>query len=155
MRQTPRRRTTRIVPSTRPRAGSLSEADLERGDLFFGRIEVEEGRMLEKRWLVVSTDAINHAGIHPIVARVTDKARERNVPTAVEVEPDAENNLPEVSYVLCHDLLTLIEDAIGDRFGRLGAVDQARVDIALRYALSLDGAGGADPGADPEESIPF
>jgi mRNA-degrading endonuclease toxin of MazEF toxin-antitoxin module len=93
--------------------------------------------MIKKRWLVVSTNAINDAAMHPILARVTEKVRERSVPTAVEVEPDSENNLPVISYVLCHDLLTLSASQVGDRFGRLAIVDLVRVEDALRYALSL------------------
>lgn len=93
--------------------------------------------MLRERWLVVSTNAINRVGLYPILARVTATVRERKVPTAVEIEPDGENNLPEISYVLCHDLLTLPFDQHGDTFGRLGVVDVVRVEEALRYALSL------------------
>ena len=93
--------------------------------------------MLKKRWLVASTNAINDSGMYPVLVRVTRAARERTVPTAVEVEPDEENNLPEISYVLCHDLLTLPFDQLGERFGQLGSLDLARCEVALRYALSL------------------
>jgi mRNA-degrading endonuclease toxin of MazEF toxin-antitoxin module len=93
--------------------------------------------MLKKRWIVVSTNAINNLGLYPILVRVTKKDRERSAPTAIEVDPDAENNLPEVSYALCHDLLTLPFDQMGEQFGRLGTLDLARVEVALKYALSL------------------
>jgi hypothetical protein len=42
-----------------------------------------------------------------------------------------------VSYALCHDLLTLPFDQMGEQFGRLGTLDLARVEVALKYALSL------------------
>jgi mRNA-degrading endonuclease toxin of MazEF toxin-antitoxin module len=93
--------------------------------------------MVKKRWLVVSTNAINEIGLYPILVRVTKKARERAAPTAVEVEPDEANNLPEVSYVLCHDLLTLPFDQLDEQFGHLGPLDLSRVETALKYALSL------------------
>jgi mRNA-degrading endonuclease toxin of MazEF toxin-antitoxin module len=94
------------------------------------------GEPLTKRLLVVSGQAINQAGMHAIVARLTVKGRDRSVPTAVEVELSVENSLPKLTYVLCHDLVTIRQESL-ERFGRLGIVDLVRVEGGLRYALSL------------------
>jgi mRNA-degrading endonuclease toxin of MazEF toxin-antitoxin module len=124
-----------VFGDTQDRRKSLT---LQRGDLVFGSLETNEtGDVATKRFLVVSTDAINELGMFPVLVRVTKKTRDRSAPTAVEVEPDSENNLPETSYFLCHDLVTLSRENIGERFGRLGIADLFHVEEALRYALSL------------------
>lgn len=73
----------------------------------------------------------------PIVVRVTSRWRVRNVPTSVELDA-GEASLPEVSWVLCHELHTLPatfldEDAVGE----LSFARMLEVDAALKRALDL------------------
>jgi mRNA-degrading endonuclease toxin of MazEF toxin-antitoxin module len=75
--------------------------------------------------------------MHAVTARITSRARDRSIPTAVEVDPDHENRLHAPSYVLCHDLLTVPQIDLSAPFGRLGPADLFAVEAALRYALSL------------------
>lgn len=123
---------------------SLGGANLERrltvrrGDLCIVELELDGG-VARKPVLVVSSDAINQAGMHAVTIRVTSRTRPRAIPTAVEVDPDHENGLAETSYVLCHDLLTVRQAELGTPFGRLGPADLFAVERGLRYALSLGG----------------
>jgi mRNA-degrading endonuclease toxin of MazEF toxin-antitoxin module len=116
-----------------------AQLSLRRGDLVFGLLELTDtDEMVRKRFVVVSTDAINELGMFPILARISENHRDRRAPTAVEVEPDRENHLPSTSHVLCHDLVTLPSGQLGDSFGRLSVVDLFRVEAGLRYSLYLD-----------------
>jgi mRNA-degrading endonuclease toxin of MazEF toxin-antitoxin module len=82
--------------------------------------------------VIVSDRAVTLA-LHPIVARVTSVERERVVPTAVAIEPGEVEGLPQHSYVLCHDLVTLND---GDLVQRLGVVPTQRLlDIENRLAF--------------------
>ncbi len=82
--------------------------------------------------VIVSDRAVTLA-LHPIVARVTSVERERAVPTAVAIEPGEVDGLPERSYVLCHDLVTLND---GDLVKRLGIISTQRLlEIENRLAF--------------------
>lgn len=108
-----------------------------RGELYVAALEVAFGSP-EKVVAVVSTNAINAAGLHAIVVRLTTTIRERSVPTAVEIEPDSENRLDEASFVLCHDVTTVRREALSERaIGRLSTVDLFKVEKALAYAFDL------------------
>ncbi len=82
--------------------------------------------------VIVSDRAVTLA-LHPIVARITSVERERAIPTAVAIEPGEVEGLPERSYVLCHDLVTLND---GDLVKRLGVLPTQRLlDIEDRLAF--------------------
>jgi mRNA-degrading endonuclease toxin of MazEF toxin-antitoxin module len=87
--------------------------------------------------LVVSWKAINEGLRSPIVARITSRARERALPTYVPLEA-GEAGLPEPSYVLCHDLVTLRESDFRRRSGLLPLGRMLEVERALRQALALE-----------------
>lgn len=87
--------------------------------------------------LVVSWQAINEGLRSPVVARITSRVRERSLPTYVPLEA-GEAGLPEASYVLCHDLVTLRESDFRRRAGVLPLGRMLEVDNALRRALALD-----------------
>jgi mRNA-degrading endonuclease toxin of MazEF toxin-antitoxin module len=70
-----------------------------------------------------------------VVADITSNPRERSLPTAVEIDSD-ESGLPEVSYVLCHELATMRRDRLGATpFGRLSPSELWRVEQALEMVI--------------------
>ena len=98
--------------------------------------------------MVVSRDAINER-MKVITADVTSTHRERVLPTAVQVEPSAENGLPEPCYVICHELATLVVGRLdAEPIGRLSPADLWRVDEALSIALGMADLPGDPAGPD-------
>ena len=105
---------------------------IRRGAIYFADLP-NVGR---KPVLVVSWNAVN-AGMRPIVARVTRSWRVRNIPTYVELEA-GEANLPETSWILCHDLAVLPASLLDEQpAGELSFERMLQVDEALRRALAL------------------
>jgi mRNA-degrading endonuclease toxin of MazEF toxin-antitoxin module len=86
--------------------------------------------------LVVSADRLNRVLAYVNAARVTSVARERSLPTYVRVDAH-EGDLPEQSFILCHDLHTISQAALRDRIGSLGPYRMTEVEDALRTALDL------------------
>jgi mRNA interferase MazF len=105
---------------------------IHRGGVYFAALPT----IGDKPVLVVSWDAVNRGLRQPIVARVTSAARRRTLPTHVELEA-GEGGLTEPSVVLCHELVTLREDAIRRQAGTLPLGRLIEVDYALRRALDL------------------
>ena len=73
-----------------------------------------------------------------ITADITSTDRERSVPTAILIEPTAENGLSEPCYVICHELSTFVVGRLDiDPIGQLAPDDLWRVDEGLRIALDM------------------
>ena len=106
--------------------------NLLRGELYWAEMP-EIGRKL---FLIVSWNAVNRGLRQPIVARVTATERERALPTHVELKP-GEGGVPERSWILCHELVTLRESNLVERLGELPLGRVLEVDTALRRALDL------------------
>ena len=88
--------------------------------------------------VVVSADAINRAGMHVVVARLTRQDRYRAVPSVVVVEPEEQTGLAVTSFVLCHDLLTVPRSALDPRpIGSLPLGKIIETEEKLRYAFDL------------------
>ncbi len=86
--------------------------------------------------LVVSWHAAN-AGQRPIVVRVTSKWRPREIPTYVELDP-GEGGLREQSWVLCHEMTMLLEEAIDkEPLGTLSFGRMLEVNAALKRTLDI------------------
>ena len=88
--------------------------------------------------LIVSAQSLNRALAHVTAARITATDRERSLPTYVSLDPP-EAELPQRSFVLCHELHTIPKAALRERAGKLGPLRMAQVEDALRTALDLDG----------------
>lgn len=86
--------------------------------------------------LVVSARVVTVA-LRPIVARITSIARARSIPTAVELDDGEVTGLTSRSWVICHDLATLVADAPPEAIGRLSPARMLEVEAALRAALDL------------------
>jgi mRNA-degrading endonuclease toxin of MazEF toxin-antitoxin module len=88
--------------------------------------------------LVVSAQTLNRVLTHVTAARITGADRERSLPSYVPLEPP-EGELPERSFVLCHELHPIPKAALRERVGQLGPTRMSEVETALRMALDLDG----------------
>ncbi len=105
---------------------------LERGDVAWASLP-GIGR---KPVVVVSTRVVSVA-LRPVVARVTSVERERALPTAVALDDGEVAGLPRHSWIVCHDLATLVTDAPIEPMGRLSPARMVDVENALRATLGL------------------
>lgn len=86
--------------------------------------------------LVVSARVVTLA-LRPIGARITSIDRDRPIPTAVRLEEGEVPGLPQSSWVICHDLFTLLTAEGLERVGTVSARRMVDVEDALRAALAL------------------
>jgi len=105
---------------------------LERGDVAW----VSLPRVARKPVVVVSTRVVSVA-LRPIVARITSVERDRPLPTAVALDDGEVPGLPRRSWVVCHDLATLVTDEPIEPMGRLSPARMVEVEDALRATLGL------------------
>lgn len=105
---------------------------LERGDVGWAVLPAI-GR---KPVVVVSTRVVTLA-LRPIVARITSVERDRPLPTAVALVDGEVSGLPSRSWVVCHDLATLVVDVPLERLGRLSPGRMLDIEDALRASLGL------------------
>jgi mRNA-degrading endonuclease toxin of MazEF toxin-antitoxin module len=106
--------------------------EVARGGLYFAALP----GVGDKRVLVVSWNAINHGLRSPIVCLVTSKARERSLPTDVQI-PAGEAGMDEDSWILCHEIATLDAEDFRREIGVLPTPLLVQVEAALRQALDL------------------
>ncbi len=104
----------------------------ERGDVCWARLP-EVGR---KPVLVVSARAVTLA-LRPIVVRITSIERVRPIATAVLLEEGEISGLPARSWVICHDLFTLLDPLALEHIGNISPSRMVDVEEALRAALAL------------------
>ena len=106
----------------------------ERGEVWAARI-AEVG----VKPVVLVSDRTVTIALRPIAARITSVERPRAVPTAVALAAGEVDGLPEHSYVLCHDLMTVRD---GDLLEQIGAIPRHRmieVEDRLTFVLGLSG----------------
>lgn len=105
---------------------------LERGDVGWASLP-GIGR---KPVVVVSTRVVSVA-LRPVVARITSIERDRPLPTAVALDDGEVAGLPGRSWIICHDLATLVGDEPLERLGVLSPARMVDVEDALRAVLGL------------------
>lgn len=105
---------------------------LDRGDVGWASLP-GVGR---KPVVVVSTRVVTIA-LRPIVARITSVERDRPLPTAVALSDGELLGLPARSWIVCHDLATLVTDEPIEPIGRLSPARIVDVENALRAVLGL------------------
>jgi mRNA-degrading endonuclease toxin of MazEF toxin-antitoxin module len=76
--------------------------------------------------------------LNPIVARITSVDRERSLATAVALDADEVDGLPQASFVLGHDLYTLPASDLVKHLGWLQWERMLEVDSAVLTALGVD-----------------
>lgn len=105
---------------------------LERGDVCWADLPAVGSKPV----LVVSGRVVTLA-LRPIVVRITSLDRERRIPTAVALSDGEVPGLPRRSWVICHDLFTLLDAGGLEPIGRLSPRRMVAVEDALRFALGL------------------
>jgi mRNA interferase MazF len=86
--------------------------------------------------VIVQTDAFpdNHAAV--VVCQLTSDLADAP-DFRVTIEPNPENGLRFKSQVIADKPITIRRERIGERIGRLGNPDMARLGIALAFVLGL------------------
>jgi mRNA-degrading endonuclease toxin of MazEF toxin-antitoxin module len=86
--------------------------------------------------VILSDHAVTLA-LRPIVARITSVERPRAVPTAVALGPGEVDGLPEHSYVLCHDLVTVQTDGLIEHMGTVPRERMIEIEDRLAFVFGV------------------
>ena len=87
--------------------------------------------------LIIQNDRGNSSPSYPLTIVASMSRTERELPLHVRITPSPENGLTDFTDVKCEQLMTISKDRLLTRIGRLSDQDLARVEAALRRALSL------------------
>ena len=104
----------------------------ERGEVWLARIE----QVGVKPVVLVSDRSVSIA-LRPIAARITSVERPRAVPTAVALAPGEVDGLPEHSYILCHDLMTLRDGSLVEQVGSVSRRRMVDVEDRLLFVFGM------------------
>ena len=107
---------------------------MQRGDLVTVSAAGDYGK--PRPAVIVQTDAFpeNHASV--VVCQLTSELADAP-DFRVTIEPKPENGLRLKSQVMADKPVTVRRDRIGQKFGRLGDQDMARLGIALAFVMGL------------------
>jgi mRNA interferase MazF len=107
---------------------------MQRGDLVTVSAAGDYGKL--RPAVIVQTDAFpeNHASV--VVCQLTSELADAP-DFRVTIEPKPENGLRLKSQVMADKPVTVRRDRIGQKFGRLGDQDMARLGIALAFVMGL------------------
>ena len=108
----------------------------ERGEVWFARL----AGVGVKPVVLVSDHTVTVA-MRPVAVRVTSVERPRSVPTVVALEPGEVEGLPDHSYVLCHDLMTIPDGRLVEQIGMVPRRRMVEVEDRLAFVLGMSGAG--------------
>ncbi len=86
---------------------------------------------------VILSDQTVTLALGPIVARITSVERARNIPTAVVLEPGEVDGLPERSYVLCHDLVTVQTEELVAHMGPVPSERMSEIEDRLAFVFGV------------------
>jgi mRNA interferase MazF len=103
---------------------------MRRGDLVTVAATGDYGK--PRPAVIVQTDAFpeNHASV--VVCQLTSELAD-----AVTIDPRPENGLRVTSQVMADKPVTVRRERIGQKIGRLGNQDMARLNAALAFVLGL------------------
>jgi mRNA-degrading endonuclease toxin of MazEF toxin-antitoxin module len=107
----------------------------ERGEVWMARLQ---GVGIKP--VVLVSDRTVTLAMQPIAARIASIQRRRNVPTVVALEPNEVEGLPEHSYVLCHDLMTVPDGGLVEQLGAVPRRRMVEVEDRLAFVLGLSSA---------------
>jgi mRNA-degrading endonuclease toxin of MazEF toxin-antitoxin module len=75
--------------------------------------------------------------LRPIVARITSVERPRAVPTAVALAAGDVEGLPEHSYILCHDLMTVRDGGLIEHIGVVPREQMVEIERRLAFVFGM------------------
>lgn len=86
--------------------------------------------------VIVQSDAFPDSHLSVVVCQLTSELADAP-DFRVTIEPSNENGLQFKSQVMADKPVTVRRDRIGQKIGRLGSQDMARLGIALAFVLGL------------------
>jgi mRNA interferase MazF len=112
-----------------------------RGEIWI--VDFDPGRGSEQRGrrpaLVLQNDAGNlHSQyLNTIVLAMSTKGRP--IPFHIQIAPNPQNGLPEVTYVKCEQILTISKMRLHGQkpLGRLSPAEMRKVEVAVKLSLAL------------------
>ena len=85
--------------------------------------------------VIVQSDAIPESHASVVICQMTSELAEADF--RVTIEPGPETGLRARSQVMADKPVTIRRERIGQRIGRLGASDMARLNVALAFVMGL------------------
>jgi len=85
--------------------------------------------------VIIQSNAIPDSHASVVVCQMTSDSAEADF--RVTIEPRPETGLRVRSQVMADKLVTIRRERIGERIGRLGAADIARLNVALAFVMGL------------------
>src|SRR5712672_2770661 len=107
---------------------------MRRGDLVTVAAAGDYGK--PRPAVIVQTDAFPESHASVVICQLTSELVDAP-DFRVIIEPDRENGLRLKSQVMADKPVTVRRERIGQRIGRLGNQDMARLGIALAFVLGL------------------
>ena len=106
---------------------------MSRGDLVIVAAPGDYGK--PRPAVVVQSDAIPESHASVVICQMTSELAEAEF--RVTIEPGPETGLPARAQVMADKPVTIRRERIGQRIGRLGASDMARLNVALAFVMGL------------------
>jgi mRNA interferase MazF len=106
---------------------------MSRGDLVIVAAPGDYGK--PRRAVIVQSDAIPESHASVVICQMTSELAEADF--RVTIEPGPETGLRARSQVMADKPVTIRRERIGQRIGRLGASDMARLNVALAFVMGL------------------
>jgi mRNA-degrading endonuclease toxin of MazEF toxin-antitoxin module len=89
--------------------------------------------------VVILSDQTVTLALRPIVARITRVERPRTVPTSVALASGEIEGLPEHSYILCHDLMTMQDGGLVEHLGAVSRERIIEIEDRLAFVFGVSG----------------
>jgi mRNA interferase MazF len=85
--------------------------------------------------VIVQTDAFSETRASVVICQMTSELAAADF--RITIEPGPETGLRARSQVMADKPVTIRRERIGERIGRLGAADMARLNVALAFVMGL------------------
>jgi mRNA interferase MazF len=106
---------------------------MSRGDLVIVAAPGDYGK--PRPAVIIQSNAIPDSHASVVICQMTSDLAEADF--RVTVEPGPETGLRVRSQVMADKPVTVRRERIGERVGRLGAADMARLNVALAFVMGL------------------
>jgi mRNA interferase MazF len=106
---------------------------MSRGDLVIVAAPGDYGK--PQPAVIIQSNAIPDSHASVVICQMTSDLAEADF--RVTIEPGPETGLRVRSQVMADKPVTIRRDRIGERVGRLGAADMARLNVALAFVMGL------------------
>jgi mRNA interferase MazF len=106
---------------------------MSRGDLVIVAAPGDYGK--PRPAVIIQSNAIPDSHASVVICQMTSDLAEADF--RVTIEPGPETGLRVRSQVMADKPVTIRRERIGERVGRLGAADMARLNVALAFVMGL------------------